>query len=188
MPSTQKFGAIDDGFGFEEEVLLDVLDATEDTVQTPVSGVHRRSSQDRTRVAPRTLNAFDPRISEVRELYEQDDVDAALTIASAIASSAGDDASNANDSNDPHATGDYTAIFSADDVLAKVSGLRGVPRVTASLETLRALPFDPKIGFLLSLMDGTWCVRELCDLSGMHEDEMIRTLHDLAERGVIAFD
>ena len=56
-------------FGFEEEVLfgldidIDVADATEDTVQTPVSGVHRRSSQDHTHVAANALgrlNAFRP--------------------------------------------------------------------------------------------------------------------------------
>lgn len=82
-----------------------------------------------------------------------------------------------------------TAIFAsgAGEALMQVAALSGTPYVAMALAEVQRLPLDPRAGFLMSMIDGSSSIPDLCDLAGMPEDEVVSVLTELARHKVIAF-
>jgi hypothetical protein len=155
----------------------------------PVGSTVKRASQslvdgpDAEDITPVSGVRPQPWMSQMRDLYASGDVAAASQIAARIAGGFPAARPRSADSSDSH-----TAVFSPDAVLAKVSALRGVPRLAAANDVLCTLPLDARLGFIISLIDGRSSIADLCDLSAIHEDEMVALLGTLAAHHVIAFD
>jgi hypothetical protein len=60
-----------------------------------------------------------------------------------------------------------------------------VPVLAVSLADLRELAVDHRAGFLLSRIDGETPIEGLLDLSAMPEDETLKLLRDLLDRGIL---
>ncbi|HEY8040346.1 MAG TPA: hypothetical protein VIF15_11160 [Polyangiaceae bacterium] len=65
--------------------------------------------------------------------------------------------------------------------------MTGTPVVALSGDRLRRLPLDHRAGFLLSLMDGTIDLETLISIAAMPRDDVLRTVRDLFESGVVEF-
>jgi hypothetical protein len=63
----------------------------------------------------------------------------------------------------------------------------GAPFCTMTHETLKRLPLDHRAGFLISLMDGAVDLEVLVEISSMKREEVLRTVRDLHESGVVDF-
>lgn len=66
-------------------------------------------------------------------------------------------------------------------------GILGAPVVAVSAEALLKLPLDHKVGFLLSLMDGSMDLETLVELSAMRREDALRLVRDLFDSCVIEF-
>jgi len=60
-----------------------------------------------------------------------------------------------------------------------------VPVIVASRDAVNTLARDPRMGFLLKLMDGVSTLGEIVELCGAHEDEVTDTLAGLVQSGVV---
>jgi hypothetical protein len=63
----------------------------------------------------------------------------------------------------------------------------GAPFCAMNPATLRGLPLDPRAAFLLSLMDGAMDIEVLAEISSMDRQEVLRTVRDLFDTGVVDF-
>lgn len=69
--------------------------------------------------------------------------------------------------------------------LARIGTGRTLLRVSVSDEKLRERSLDPRLAFLLSLLDGASSVDDVVDMSTMPPLEAVRALHELLVEGVI---
>lgn len=65
--------------------------------------------------------------------------------------------------------------------------MTGSPAVVMDPESLKRLPLDHKVGFLLSLMDGKTDLDTLVAVASMPRDQVLRAVRDLYESGVVEF-
>jgi hypothetical protein len=63
--------------------------------------------------------------------------------------------------------------------------MTGALYVRLEVSALKRLPLDHRAGFLLSLMDGTLDLETVVEVSGMPRDEVLRTVRDLFDSGVV---
>jgi len=63
--------------------------------------------------------------------------------------------------------------------------MTGALYVRLDVNALKRLPLDHRAGFLLSLMDGTLDLETVVEVSGMPRDEVLRTVRDLFDSGVV---
>jgi hypothetical protein len=63
--------------------------------------------------------------------------------------------------------------------------MTGALYVRLDVKALKRLPLDHRAGFLLSLMDGTLDLETVVEVSGMPRDEVLRTVRDLFDSGVV---
>lgn len=68
-----------------------------------------------------------------------------------------------------------------------LGSLESVPKLAIPLARLVSLSLDHRAGFLLSLVDGRSSLALIIDLSGMAGSEVLGTLADLKECGIITF-
>ena len=94
-------------------------------------------------------------VNEIRRLYAQGEVDAALDLAAIVRPS--------------------TVGFS----------LQAVPRVIVTPQQLLALPLDPRSGFLLARIDGFSSLQTLLDVSAMPAGEAMALLEELIALGAV---
>lgn len=69
---------------------------------------------------------------------------------------------------------------------AALGRLDRVPKLAVPLDRLVSLALDHRAGFLISFVDGLSTIAAIVDMSGMAPSEVLRTVIDLKERGVIA--
>ncbi len=62
----------------------------------------------------------------------------------------------------------------------------GIPRLVASCD-VRRLPLSPTEGYLLSRIDGHVSVIELCLMTGLGHDDVVKALEHLAELGAVTY-
>lgn len=62
-----------------------------------------------------------------------------------------------------------------------------VPVVVKSALELRALPLDPRAGFVLTHIDGNTDLESLIDLTGLPEQETLAIIASLLSLGALAF-
>ena len=67
----------------------------------------------------------------------------------------------------------------------RLGSLGRVPRLAVSVDKLVSLALDHRAGFLISFVDGMSNITTILDMSGMPASEVLGTLVDLAERGII---
>jgi hypothetical protein len=63
----------------------------------------------------------------------------------------------------------------------------GSPIVLMPPDQLRRLPLDHRVGFLLSLMDGTIDLATVIEVSAMPPSDALRAVRDLCDAGVVVF-
>jgi hypothetical protein len=158
----------------------------------------------------------DERVAAIRELYAQGNADAALMIASEVASdfAASQPPPVADDpygglipvEDDDDALGididiviaghgadspDSTAIVepSADSrrLVAMTSQSR-IPRLLLGPNEIAKLPMDPRAAFLTSFIDGTQSMEEILDVCAMPEAEALELMERLRTLGAITID
>lgn len=175
------------------------------------------SSGSRSRSAPSASGVAtkDERVAAIRELYAQGNADAALMIASEVAS---DFAARTGSqpppigAADPYgglipveedieiviehgarddAPGESTAIVepSADSrrLVAMTSQSR-IPRLLLGPNEIAKLPMDPRAAFLTSFIDGTQTMEEILDVCAMPESEALELIERLRQLGAITID
>lgn len=98
---------------------------------------------------------LESQVSEIRRLYAQGEVDAALDLAAVVRPS--------------------THSFS----------LQSIPRVIVTPSQLLALPLDPLTGFLLARIDGVSTLQTLLDVSAMPAGQAMSLLEQLIELGAV---
>jgi hypothetical protein len=156
----------------------------------------------------------DGRVAAMRELYAQGDADAALALASAVATDLRTDGPSASggesqelDLSDPFGglipvdhepLADYvpgdggTAIASVGRLsvppLAAMTSQTGVPRLLKSAAEVAELPIDHRAGFLLAHIDGIQSMEEILDVCAMPEAEALELIEKLTSLGVIALE
>lgn len=96
-------------------------------------------------------------IDEVRRLYAEGEVAAALDLAGRIRGDAPEPISQT-----------------------------AVPVITLTLDAILSLPLDHRAGFMLTRIDGTVNVRSIIDVAGMDEDEALAILEKLVALGALA--
>jgi hypothetical protein len=69
---------------------------------------------------------------------------------------------------------------------AALGRLDRVPKLAVPLDRLVSLALDHRAGFLISFVDGLSTVAAIVDMSGMPPSEVLHTLLDLKEQGVIS--
>ncbi len=69
--------------------------------------------------------------------------------------------------------------------LERIGSGRTILRVTDDAHTLRGRALDPRLAFLLSLLDGASTVDDVIDMSTMPALEAVRALHELMQEGVV---
>lgn len=69
--------------------------------------------------------------------------------------------------------------------LDRIGSGRTILRVTVDPDTLRGRSLDPRLAFLLSLLDGASSVDDVIDMSTMPALEAVRALHELMQEGVV---
>lgn len=62
----------------------------------------------------------------------------------------------------------------------------GIPRLVGSCD-VRRLPLSPTEGYLLSRIDGHVSVIELCLMTGLGHDDVVKALEHLAELGAVTY-
>ena len=72
-----------------------------------------------------------------------------------------------------------------DEAWGRAISVRGALHVRLETEALMRLPLDHRAGFLLSLMDGTLDLETVVEVSGMPRDEVLHTVRDLFDSGVV---
>jgi len=113
--------------------------------------------QGRTREAPQEpgVLGYASQVNEIRRLYAEGEVDAALDLASMVRPS--------------------TMSFS----------LLAVPQVIMSQDELLALPIDARTGFLLARIDGVSTLQTLLDVSSMPAGDAMALLEELLSLGAV---
>ena len=69
--------------------------------------------------------------------------------------------------------------------LERIGSGRTILRVAVDPDTLRSRALDPRLAFLLSLLDGASTVDDVIDMSTMPALEAVRALHELMQEGVV---
>lgn len=100
-------------------------------------------------------NGFASHVSEIRRLYAEGEVAAALDLASVVRAS--------------------TMGFS----------LHAVPVVALTPKEVLSLPLDPRSGFLLARIDGTSTLQTLLDVSAMPAGDTMALLEELLALGAV---
>lgn len=70
-------------------------------------------------------------------------------------------------------------------VLGRIGDLGRVPVVLMTDAQIRWLALDHRAGFLLSMIDGFTTLEELLDIAGMPRNDVLRTMGELLDQGVI---
>jgi hypothetical protein len=122
-----------------------------------VDGTPTPEYQGRTREAPHepSVAGYASQVNEIRRLYAEGEVDAALDLASMVRPS--------------------TMTFS----------LLAVPQVIMSQEQLLVLPIDARTGFLLARIDGVSTLQTLLDVSSMPASDAMALLEELMALGAV---
>jgi hypothetical protein len=108
----------------------------------------------RTRSDPSAIG-YASQVSEIRRLYAEGEVDAALDLASMVRPS--------------------TMTFS----------LQSVPVIILTQSELLALPLDARTGFLLARIDGVSTLQTLLDVSSMRAGDAMALLEELLSLGAV---
>jgi hypothetical protein len=69
--------------------------------------------------------------------------------------------------------------------LERIGSGRTILRVAVDADALRSRALDPRLAFLLSLLDGASTIDDVIDMSTMPPLEAVRALHELLQEGVI---
>jgi len=155
----------------------------------------------------------DDRVAAIRELYAQGNAEAALAIASEVASDFAAASGPATGSlppgidpygglipidEDPYGglqiveeddPADCTAIVepSADSRrLASMTSQSMIPRLLVGPKELAKMPIDPRAAFIASYIDGIQSMEEILDVCAMPEAEALELIERLRTLGVIA--
>ncbi|MDP3276226.1 MAG: hypothetical protein Q8Q09_13585 [Deltaproteobacteria bacterium] len=72
------------------------------------------------------------------------------------------------------------------DPLTELGGLQTILRVLLTPAEQCSLSLDPRSAFLLSMIDGTMSVDDMCDVSGMDRAQTLTALRELKRRKVVA--
>lgn len=83
----------------------------------------------------------------------------------------------------PAATGEHPAVDSS-----QPPPLDAVPRSEVDMAEVADQDFDHRFGFILSLIDGTVTVQDICELSSMSRQETLSVLADMVDQSVISVD
>jgi hypothetical protein len=159
----------------------------------------------------------DERVAAIRELYAQGNADAALMIASEVAS----DFAAATGSRPPpigstpplgaddpygglipieddieivfdHAADarDNTAVAASPDSrrLVAMTSQSRIPRLLLGPNEIAKLPMDPRAAFLTSFIDGQQTMEEILDVCAMPEAEALELIERLRQLGAISID
>lgn len=131
---------------------------TKRKTEAPASG--RRSEvvpkdSERTSVVERGVDGYHSRVDEMRRLYAEGEVEAALDIASTVRPT--------------------SSTFS----------LSAVPKLVLSTRELMQLPLDHRAGFLLGHIDGMTDLRGVLDVAAMPTSEAVAILEELLALGAI---
>ena len=130
-----------------------------------------------------TLATHEGRISTMRDLYRDGDVDGALMVAAVI-----DTALEAcrEVTLDPDEAAERTLLHYHSGMRpTSVLALDSVLRLVKTSAEIAQLPFDHRIGFLLGLVDGATTVETILDVGAMPADEALSLLHELLVLGVV---
>ncbi len=84
---------------------------------------------------------------------------------------------------EPAATGEHRAIDAN-----KPPPLDAVPKSEVNMAEVADRDFDHRFGFILSLVDGTVTVQDICELSSMSRQETLEVLADMVAQSVISVD
>jgi hypothetical protein len=66
-----------------------------------------------------------------------------------------------------------------------IASLAQVPKLVVSREAVSTLSLEPKAAFVIGLIDGTLCVEDLIDATGMSSQDTLTTLDELMARGIV---
>jgi hypothetical protein len=130
----------------------------------------------------------DERVDAIRELYAQGNTDAALSIASELASEL--DAVDPFGGLIPVDDENHTAIAHVSVNTARLAAMtsRRVPRVLIGPTELAKLPMDPRAGVVLARVDGVRSMERILDECAMSESEGLELFSWLHALGAISFD
>ena len=164
---------------FEDEGDDEFASGSESQLELPASPSKDRQSEEALElVGSRDSHlAIDLR-TEMRELFALDDFTAALSIAELLLG---------QDETDEDAAGvasecrrRLVQLFTS-----RIGDLNAVPRTRVRPEEVRWLGLDHRGGFLLSQINGSYTVEELCDVSSMPRLDTLKTIVELKDAGAI---
>ncbi|MBX3224971.1 MAG: hypothetical protein KF795_30925 [Labilithrix sp.] len=165
----------------------------------------RRNAPSASGVASR-----DDRVAAMRELYAQGNADAALALASEVASDLDavlseeaeaevdpygglipvdeDEPFGGLELADESSSEDHTAIVEASADSSRLAALtsRQIPRLLVGPKEVSKLPMDPRAAFILGHIDGIQSMEEILDVCAMPEAEALELIERLRALGVIA--
>jgi hypothetical protein len=159
----------------------------------------------------------DARVAAMRDLYAKGDADAALALASHIASERPAEARHGHSADHPDASlfieagevelddslgglipieeGTVQVTFGADvNTEAAVRGMlslterQSIPRILKGPAEISKRPIDPRGGFLLAQVDGMQTLEEILDVCAMPAAEALDVIEQLKALGVIEFE
>ena len=82
-------------------------------------------------------------------------------------------------------SGVFHTVYSQADIAAKIGGFDRVPLVRMTPNEIRELPIDPTTAYLIGQMDGMMTVEMLIDMAPVTKEEVLRSLCQLVDHGVI---
>jgi hypothetical protein len=142
----------------------------------------------------------DERITVLRQLYADGDIDGALAVAQASDAPPSDPFGGLIPVEEPKEAVDPGLEAGLPIIVAPAREPSGfapppdeprsvtsvVPRMLVGAADVAKLPMDPRAAFLLGSVDGTHSVEEILDICAMPEEEALDLLEKLAAMGVIA--
>lgn len=184
--------------------IIDSESATRVGFMEESSPSSRRNAPSASGVASR-----DDRVAAMRELYAQGNADAALALASEVASEmdamlseddpygglipVDDDApfdgfERAGEEGSDEGSEEHTAIVEASADSSRLAAMtsRLVPRLLVGPKEIAKLPMDPRAAFILGHIDGIQSMEEILDICAMPEADALELVERLRAMGVIA--
>ncbi|MBN9166256.1 MAG: hypothetical protein BGO98_31835 [Myxococcales bacterium 68-20] len=185
------------------EVVADALSLSRDIIDSESAtrvGFIEESSPSARRNAPSAsgVASRDDRVAAMRELYAQGNADAALALASEVASEidamlGGDPYGGlipvvSDDDSDEDGSEAHTAIVEASADSSRLAAMtsRQVPRLLVGPKEIAKLPMDPRAAFILGHIDGIQSMEEILDVCAMPEADALELVERLRAMGVIA--
>lgn len=180
--------------------IIDSESATRVGFMEESSPSSRRNAPSASGVASR-----DDRVAAMRELYAQGNADAALALASEVASEmdamlseddpygglipvVDDDPFDGFERAGEEGSEEHTAIVEASADSSRLAAMTSclVPRLLVGPKEIAQLPMDPRAAFILGHIDGIQSMEEILDICAMPEADALELVERLRAMGVIA--